>query len=191
VARLVYSAIASLDGYIEDATGNFDWAAPDDEVHAFVNDRERDIGTYFYGRRMYETMRFWETAPTDASAPDVARDYAQIWRSADKIVFSTTLSEPVTQRTRIEPVFDPEMVRRLKAESDSDLSIGGPGLAQVALAAGLVDEVNLFLHPIAVGAGKPALPTASPIRLELREERRFRSGVVHLRYDVRVTSTVP
>jgi len=184
VARLVYSAIASLDGFIEDTTGNFGWAAPDDEVHAFVNDREREIGTYLYGRRMYDTMRFWETALTDASASPVPHDYAQIWRNADKVVFSTTLREPLTPRTRLESAFDPDWVRRLKAESDRDISIGGPELAGLALAAGLVDELALFLHPVAVGAGKPALPTTAPIRLGLVDERRFRSGVVFLRYDV-------
>jgi len=189
VARLIYSAIASLDGFIEDATGNFEWAAPDDEVHAFVNDREREVGTYLYGRRMYETMRFWETALTDVSHDEVSRDYAQIWRGADKIVYSTTLSKPLTERTRIESAFDPERVRQWKAESPRDLSIGGPEIAQVAFAAGLVDEVHLFLHPVVIGSGKRALPTVSPIRLELREQRRFGSGVVYVRYDVRDTST--
>ena len=185
MARLIYSAIASFDGYIEDASGDFTWAAPDDEVHAFVNDRERDIGTYLYGRRMYDTMRFWETASTDASQAEVSRDYAKIWRSADKIVFSTTLRQVTTERTRLEPLFDAERIRQLKADSERDLSIGGPDLAGQAIAAGLVDEVSLFLHPIAVGAGKPALPVASPFRVDLQEERRFRSGVVYVRYDVR------
>jgi dihydrofolate reductase len=185
VARLVYSAIASLDGYIEDASGDFTWAAPDDEVHAFVNDRERDIGTYLYGRRMYYTMRFWETSSTDASQAEVSRDYAKIWRSADKVVFSTTLREATTERTRLEPVFDAGLVRRMKADAERDLSIGGPDLASQALEAGLVDEVSLFLQPIALGAGKPALPVASPFRFELHEERRFRCGVVYMRYDVR------
>lgn len=185
MARLVYSALASIDGYIEDSAGGFDWAAPDDEVHAFVNDLERDIGTYLYGRRMYETMRFWEALPPEARRSDVSRDYATVWQGADKIVFSTTLRQTTTRRTRLEPTFDADMVRRLKAERDRDISIGGPALAAQALAAGLVDEVSLFFHPIAVGAGKPALPVATPLRLELREERRFVSGVVYLRYEVR------
>lgn len=184
MARLIYSAIASLDGYIEDSSGRFEWAAPDDEVHAFVNDCERDIGTYLYGRRMYDTMRFWETVATDGGQSDVARDYAAIWRSADKVVFSTTLREPSTSRTRVVSAFDAGMVRQLKADSGRDLSVGGPALAAQALDAGLVDEVGLFLHPVAVGAGKPALPLNSPLRLELAEERRFRSGVVYLRYAV-------
>jgi dihydrofolate reductase len=184
VARLVYSAITSLDGYIEDARGDFSWAAPDEEVHAFVNDCERDIGTYLYGRRMYETMRFWETASFDAGESAVSRDYAEIWRRADKIVFSTTLRDPSTGRTRLEPAFGTDLVGQLKAQSERDLSVGGPDLAGQALAAGLVDEISLFLHPIAVGAGKPALPVASALRLELQEQRRFRSGVVYLRYDV-------
>lgn len=184
MARLVYSAITSLDGYIEDTTGDFSWAAPDDEVHAFVNEREREIGTYLYGRRMYDTMRFWEPAPTDDSQSAVGSDYAHIWRSAEKVVFSTTLREASTARTRIEPAFDVDAIRALKAESARDISIGGPALAAQALAAGLVEEVSLFLHPVAVGAGKPALPTESQIRLELRDERRFGSGVVYLRYDV-------
>ena len=185
MARLVYTAIASLDGYIEDADGTFDWAAPDDEVHAFVNDLERTIGTHLYGRRMYETMRFWESPPAEVSQSTVHSDYAAVWQQADKIVFSTTLRETTTKRTRLEPTFDAETVRQLKAESDGDMSIGGPTLAAHALGAGLVDEINLFLHPVAVGAGKPALPVATPLRLELGEERRFTSGVVYLRYDVR------
>lgn len=185
MARLVYSAIASLDGYTEDAAGTFDWAAPDDEVHAFVNDLERNIGTHLYGRRMYETMRYWESPPAEVSQSAVHRDYAAVWQRADKIVFSTTLRETTTKRTRLEPTFDADMVRQLKAESDRDISIGGPTLAAHALGGGLVDEVNLFLHPIAVGAGKPALPVSSPLRLQLREERRFTSGVVYLRYGKR------
>lgn len=185
MGRLVYSAIASLDGYIEDAAGSFDWAAPDDEVHAFVNDLERNIGTHLYGRRMYETMRYWESPPAEVSQSGVHRDYAAVWQRADKIVFSTTLRETTTKRTRLEPTFDADMVRQLKAESDRDISIGGPTLAAHALGAGLVDEVNLFLHPIAVGAGKPALQVLSPLRLELRDERRFASGVVYLRYGTR------
>ncbi|HEY2984134.1 MAG TPA: dihydrofolate reductase family protein, partial [Jatrophihabitantaceae bacterium] len=145
MAKLIYSAIASLDGYIADADGNFDWAAPDEEVHAFVNDRERPIGTYLYGRRMYETMVAWETMPTDEGQPPVSRDYAQIWRAADKIVYSTTLPAVSSDRTRLERDFDIDAVRQLKASADRDISVGGPGLAAIAIAAGLIDELHLFL----------------------------------------------
>jgi dihydrofolate reductase len=181
VAKLIYSAIASLDGYIEDEMGNFEWAAPDEEVHAFVNDQERPIGTYLYGRRMYETMKFWETAGDDAP---VSRDYAQIWKAAEKVVYSSTLTAVESERTRIERRFDPDAVRALKADAVADISIGGPTLAAQAFRAGLVDECNLFLHPIIVGGGKPALPEGLLVKLELLDERRFRSGVAHLRYRV-------
>ena len=181
MATLVYSAIASLDGYTVDADGRFDWAAPDEEVHAFVNDLERPIGTHLYGRRMYDVMRFWETAPTEGE-PAVFRDYAEIWRGADKVVYSTTLDSVDTARTRIERSFDPAAVARLKAESVRDLSIGGPGLAAHALAAGLVDECHLLLVPVSVGGGTPALPTGVRLDLELLAQRRFGSGVVHLHY---------
>ena len=183
MGRLIYSAITSLDGYIEDATGHFDWAMPDEEVHAFVNDAERPIGTYLYGRRMYETMRYWQSPPPADS--DIERDYASIWQAADKIVYSRTTAEPDTPRTRVEAEFDPEAVRQLKATSDSDLSIGGADLAGQALAAGLVDEVHLFLNPVVVGGGKAALPDGVGLRLELMDERRFGNGVVYLRYRTR------
>jgi dihydrofolate reductase len=182
VARLIYSAIASLDGYVEDEHGKFDWAAPDEEVHAFVNDLERAAGTHLYGRRMYEVMVFWETM-TDA-AP-VMRDYAEIWRAADKVVYSTTLERPSSARTRVERDFDPDAVRRMKASAERDLTIGGPELAGVAIGAGLVDEVQLFLSPVIVGGGKPALPDGVRLALELIEERRFAGGVVYLRYGTR------
>ena len=185
MAKLIYAAIASLDGYIEDEKGVFDWAAPDDEVHAFVNDLERPIGTYLYGRRMYETMVFWETAGGDTDDSAVLRDYAQLWRAADKVVYSRTLDAVSSARTRIERDFDPEAVRRLKAEADSDITVGGPELAGRALAAGLVDEIRLFLHPISVGGGKRALPSGVRLPLELVDERRFRSGVVQLHYVTR------
>jgi dihydrofolate reductase len=182
MAKLIYSAIASLDGYIADADGNFDWAAPDEEVHAFVNDRERPIGTYLYGRRMYETMVAWETMPTDEGQPPVSRDYAQVWRAADKIVYSTTLPAVSSDRTRLERDFDIDAVRQLKSSADRDISVGGPGLAAIAIAAGLVDELHLFLTPIVVGGGTAALPDGVRLELELLDEHRFAGGVVHLHY---------
>lgn len=184
MAKLIYSAIASLDGYVEDEQGGFGWAAPDEEVHGFVNSLERPIGTYLYGRRMYETMTYWETVDRDSLSP-VTREYADIWRAADKIVYSRTLGAPSTARTRIESGFDPEAVRKLKASAARDLSIGGSTLASVALAAGVVDELQLVLYPVIVGGGKPALPDGVRIHLELRAERRFQSGAVYLRYELR------
>ena len=186
MAKLIYSAITSLDGYVEDGEGEFDWAAPDDEVHAFVNDLERPIGTYLYGRRMYETMVFWETAGTGVAQPAVIRDFAEIWRAAEKIVYSRTLQTASSARTRIERDFDPDAVRRLKETSKADITIGGAELAGQALALGLVDECRLFLGPIVVGAGKRALPENIRAQLELLDERRFRNGVVHLRCGVSV-----
>ena len=183
MAKLIYSAIASLDGFTADANGNFDWAAPDEEVHAFVNDTERPVGTYLYGRRMYETMVYWETASTGDDQPTVARDYARIWQSADKVVYSSTLDAVSSARTRLEREFDPDAVRRLKA-AGPDISIGGPGLAAHALAAGLVDECHLFLNPVVVGGGTRALPAGLHVELELLDERRLGNGVVYLRYGV-------
>jgi dihydrofolate reductase len=179
VGRLIYSAIASLDGYTVDADGRFDWSMPDEEVHAFVNDLERPVGTHLYGRRMYEVLVAWETM--DDPAP-VARDFAQIWRAADKVVYSTTLEEVSSARTRIERAFEPDAVRALKAQATSDLSIGGPTLAAHAFAAGLVDEIQLFLSPVIVGGGTRALPDDVRLGLELLEDRRFGNGVVFLRY---------
>ena len=184
MAKLVYAAITSLDGYVADEHDNFDWAAPDDEVHAFVNELERPIGNYLYGRRMYETMVAWETLALDGQ-PDVLRDYAAIWRKAEKIVYSRTLEEPASARTRIEPELDPEAVRRLKAEATRDLSVGGPELAAQAIDAGLVDELHLFLMPVLVGGGTRALSQAAPAELRLLEERPFRSGSVYLAYRVK------
>ena len=184
MARLIYAAIASLDGYVADEEGNFDWAAPDEELHAFVNDLERPVGTHLYGRRMYETMVFWE-APDLAGEPPVMRDYAGIWQAAEKIVYSRTLATASSARTRIERDFDPEAVRRLKASAHRDLSIGGPGLAASALAAGLVDELHLLIVPFVVGGGTRALPDGVRLELELLDERRFGSGVVHLHYRTR------
>jgi dihydrofolate reductase len=182
MAKLIYSSIASLDGYVADEDGNFDWAAPDDQVHAFVNDLERPIGTYLYGRRMYEVMRYWETAYTRTRQPAVAYDFAEIWRAAGKIVYSTTLSDVSTARTRIERSFDASAVRQLKASAGHDLSIGGPHLAAQAIHAGLVDECHLFLTPVVVGAGTPALPDDVHLPLELLDLHRFDGGVVHLHY---------
>jgi dihydrofolate reductase len=185
MTKLIYSAIASLDGYVEDATGDFGWAAPDDELHAFVNDLERPIGTYLYGRRMYETMVFWETAST-VDQPAVFRDFAEIWRAAEKIVYSRTLQATSSANTRIERDFDIDTIRRYKEASGPDIAIGGAQLAGQALKAGLVDECHLFLTSIVVGAGKPALPENVRTPLELLGERRFGSGVVHLHYRVSV-----
>jgi dihydrofolate reductase len=182
MANLIYSAIASLDGYVEDAHGRFDWSAPDEEVHAFVNDLERPVGTYLYGRRMYEVMTYWETAPTDDAAEPVACDFARIWQAADKVVYSRTLQQVASARTRIEHDFDAEAVRALKAGAERDLAVGGAALAGQAIAAGLVDECHLFLNPIVIGGGKRALPDGVRWPLELVGERRFAGGVVHLHY---------
>lgn len=185
MARLIYSAITSLDGYVEDQHGEFGWAAPDEEVHAFVNDLERPIGTYLYGRRMYETMVYWETVSTGGDQSTVIRDYTQIWRATEKIVYSRTLQVPSSARTRIDRDFDPAAIRRLKESSTRDISIGGAQLAGGAMAAGLVDECHLFLSPVVVGGGKRALPDDVHVRLELLDAHRFRSGVMHLRYGIR------
>ncbi len=182
MAKLIFSAIASLDGYVADENGNFDWAEPDEEVHAFVNDLERPVGTYLYGRRMYETMAVWETDAALASQSELMLDFARIWRAAEKIVYSTTLETASTGRTRIERDFDPEAVRRMKASSGSDLTVGGPGLAAHAFEAGLVDECHLFVAPIVVGGGRPSLPDDLRVELELLDERRFGNGMVHLHY---------
>ena len=184
MAKLIYFAIASLDGYIEDEDGDFSWAAPSDEVHAFVNDLERPVGTYLYGRRMYETMIFWETAHAVPDLPDVERDFAGVWQAAEKVVYSRTLESAASERTRIEREFDPEAVRKLKAPAERDITIGGPEIAGHALAAGLVDEVQIFISPVLVGAGKPALPDGVRLDLELLDERRFDNGAVFLRYRV-------
>jgi dihydrofolate reductase len=181
VARLIYSAIASLDGYTADPAGNFDWAAPGADVHAFVNDLEREAGTYLYGRRMYETMAVWETMDVSGE-PEPMRDYAAIWRAADKVVYSRTLDRAATPRTRIERDFDPEAVRRMTEAAGRDLTIGGPTLAAHALRAGIVDEIQLFLVPAVVGGGTRALPDGLRLDLELLEEHRFDTGAVSLRY---------
>jgi dihydrofolate reductase len=184
MAKLIYSAIASLDGYVEDEHGRFGWAAPDEEVFGFVNELERPIGTYLYGRRMYETMLFWETVSTGSDQPPVARDFAGLWRAAEKVVYSRTLETVSSARTRIEHDFDPSAIRHLKETADSDITVGGAELAGLAMAAGLVDELGLLLGPIIVGGGKRALPDNVKAELELIDERRFHNGVVYLRYRV-------
>jgi dihydrofolate reductase len=181
VSKLVYSALASLDGYVEDADGTFDWAAPDEEVHAFVNELERQTATYLYGRRMYETMAYWESPANTADQSAAVQEYGEIWRAADKVVYSRTLETVATARTRIERELDPAAVGRLKETTSGDLSIGGAELAARAIAAGLVDEYQLFLVPVVVGAGKRALPDVR-LSLELQDERRFGNGTVFLRY---------
>ena len=185
VAKLIYMAITSLDGYIEDQDGKFDWSVPDEEVHAFVNDLERPIGTYLYGRRMYEVMVAWETMDIPANESPAQRDFAEIWRAADKVVYSRTLETVSSARTRIERSFDVDAVRRLKAAAERDLAVAGPDLAASAIAAGLVDECHLFVSPIMVGGGKQVLPNNVRWELELLDERRFGNGVVHLRYRTR------
>jgi dihydrofolate reductase len=187
MAKLIYSAIASLDGYITDQDGEFDWSAPDDEVHAFVNDLERAVGTFLLGRRMYEVMGVWDTMPLAApgAVPTVEEDFAALWQAADKIVYSRRLDAVPTARTRLEREFVPHRVGRQVAEADRDVSIGGAKLAACAFAAGLVDEIQLFLGPIVVGGGKPALPDRVRFELALVDERRFDNGVVFVRYRVK------
>jgi len=181
MADLIYAALASLDGYIEDEDGKFDWAKPDEDVHTFVNELERGVGTYLYGRRLYETLAVWETVPLDEQ-PGYIRDYAELWRDSDKIVYSRTLDAPSSSRTRIERDFDADAVRRLKDEAERDLAVGGAELAAEAFRAGLVDELHLLLAPVLVGGGKRALPDDMRLPLELVGERRFDSGFVHLHY---------
>lgn len=185
MAKLIYSAISSLDGYVADAEGNFDWSVPDPEVHRFVNDLERPIGTYLYGRRMYQVMRYWATAPTGNGEPSAEQDYAKIWQTADKIIYSSSLENISTARTRIEREFDPTAVQQLKAAEGRDISVGGPTLAAQALKLGLVDECHLFLSPVVVGGGTRALPDEVRLELELLDEHRFGKGVVHLHYRVK------
>jgi dihydrofolate reductase len=184
MAKLIYSAITSLDGYVADEDGRFDWAEPDEEVHTFFNDLERPVGTYLYGRRMYEVMLAWETIGL-ADQPPFIQDFAAIWRAADKIVYSRTLETAASARTRIERDFDPEAVRQLKGAAGRDLTVGGPELAAHAFRAGLVDECHLFLAPIVVGGGTKSLPDQVRLQLELLDERRFGNGMVHLRYRAR------
>ncbi len=184
MSRLIYSAIASLDGYIADEDGNFDWAVPDEDVHAFINDLDRPLGTYLYGRRMYETMVGWETDPTLAEQSPVTRDFAQIWQAAEKIVYSRTLEAVSTARTRIKRDFEPDAVRQMKASAQRDMIVGGADLAAHAFRARLVDECHLFVVPIVVGGGKRSLPDDVRVELELLDERRFGNGMVYLNYRI-------
>jgi dihydrofolate reductase len=186
MANLIYSAIASLDGYVADEDGRFDWAEPDEEMHAFINDLERPVGTYLYGRRMYEVMVAWETMNVPNQPPFI-RDFAEIWQAADKVVYSKTLETVSSTRTRIDRNFDAETVRQLKAAAERDVTVGGPDLAGQALKAGLVDELHLFVAPIVVGGGKRSLPDGVRLGLELLDERRFGNGMVHLRYRTRTS----
>jgi dihydrofolate reductase len=184
VAKLIYSMLTSLDGFVADEHGNFDWATPDEEVHQFANDLERPIGTHLYGRRMYDVMKYWETAHQEPDQPEVMLDYARGWQASDKIVYSRSLDRVTTARTRLERVFDAEAVRRLKGQAGANISVGGPHLAAEAFRAGLVDEVGLFLTPHVIGRGNAALPDDVRLRLELLDERRFASGVVYLKYRI-------
>ncbi len=184
MAKLIYSAICSLDGYVEDAHGGFGWAAPDEEVHAFVNDLERPVGTYLYGRRMYQTMLYWETAQTIPGQPPVIQDFTRIWQATEKIVYSRTIESASSARTRIERNFDPGEIRRLKATAPADITVGGADLAAQAINARLVDQLRLFLAPVVVGAGKRALPAAVHLDLDLLDTRRFTSGFVYLNYGI-------
>jgi len=185
MAHLIYSAISSLDGYIEDTDGNFDWAMPNEEVHRFINNLERTAGTYLYGRRMYETMMVWETDPNLAADSPLTQDFAEIWQAADKIVYSKTLETVSTRKTKLERNFVPEAIQQLKEATQHDILIGGPELAAHAFRSGLVDECHLFLTPILVGGGKQSLPEDVRLELELLEERRFGNGMVFLRYRAR------
>ena len=185
MAKLIYGAISSLDGYVADAEGKFEWSAPDEEVHRFVNDLERTIGTYLYGRRMYEVMRYWETAPASNGEASAEREYAKIWQAADKIVYSTTLAPVSSARTRIERRFDRSAIQQLKVDAARDVSVSGPTLAAQALQMGLVDECHFFLCPVIVGGGLSALPNGVHMGLELLDEDRFGNGTVHLHYRVK------
>jgi dihydrofolate reductase len=182
MGQLIYSGIASLDGYVADRDGNFSWSEPDEEVHRFVNDLERNVGTYLFGRRMYQVLSVWETFGSTPGAPDYIQDYGRIWQGADKVVYSSSLTAVTTARTQVERTFDADAVRKMKDGTDANISIGGPTLAAAALRAGLVDECQLFLNPVAVGGGQRFLPDGLNLKLELLDERRFGNGVVYLRY---------
>ena len=184
MAELIYVSNVSLDGYIEDEHGNFNWTAPDDEVFAFITDLVRPLGTHLYGRRLYDTMAVWETDPALAAESELMADFANLWQAADKVVYSTTLDAVSTAKTRLERNFDPASVRDMKASATSDLTVGGAHLAAHAFKAGLVDECHLFVHPVLVGGGKPALPSGTRADLELLDDRRFSNGVVYLRYRI-------
>jgi dihydrofolate reductase len=184
LAKLLYIANVSLDGYTEDAHGDFQWAAPGDDVFQFITDLLRPIGTHLYGRRMYETMAVWESDPALAAESERMADFANVWQGADKVVYSTTLQAVSTAKTRLEPDFDPASVRDMKRSATSDLTIGGPALSALAFEAGLVDECHLLIYPMLVGNGKPVLPSDARVPLEFLEEHRFGNGVVYLRYRI-------
>lgn len=185
MSDLTYSMLLSLDGYVADDEGSFDWAVPDDEVHQFINDLERPVGTYLYGRRMYEVMAAWENVPEVAEQSAATRDFAAIWRAAEKVVYSRTLERVTTARTRMERVFDPEAVDQLKSESASPLSVGGPELAGHVMRHGLLDQLHLFVSPVLVGGGTSAYPPGVRLDLDLQDQRLFDNGMVYLRYLVR------
>ena len=185
MGKLIYAMITSLDGFVSNPDGNFGWGAPEEESHEFINQLMRSIGTHLYGRRMYETMVYWETTHTEPDQRPFILEYARLWRAANKIVYSATLNAVASERTRIERTFDPEAVRQLKAESDLDLAVNGPHLAAQAIRAGLVDEYQLFVGPAIVGGGNPFFPDDVRVDLELLDERRFGNGVVYLRYGVK------
>jgi dihydrofolate reductase len=192
MGKLIHSMLTSLDGYTEDEHGRFGWGAPqDEEVHSFINALASSIGTYLYGRRMYETMVYWETAHTIPGQPQFVLDWARQWQAAKKIVYSRTLAEPRSARTHIEREFDPDAVRRLKADAQHDISVDGPELAGQAIRAGLVDEFQMIVCPLIVGGGKRFFPDGVRLDLELLEERRFASGVLILRYGVRTAARAP
>lgn len=184
MARLIYSVICSLDGYVADRAGNFDWAVPSDEVLDFLNAQERAVGTYLYGRRTYELMTAWETDPAAAAQSPESAEFAEVWQAADKVVYSTTLPRVPTSRTKLERDFDPEAVRQWKAACSSDLNIAGPELAGHAFRANLIDELQLMAAPVLIGGGKSCLPAVLGAELQLSDERRFDNGMVQLRYDV-------
>jgi dihydrofolate reductase len=186
MAKLIYISNVSLDGYIEDEHGSLDWTAPDDEFYAFITDLVRSVGTYLYGRRLYETMAVWETDPALAAQSELRADFANVWQAADKVVYSTTLEAVSTAKTRLERSFDPDSVRDMKASATSDLTVGGANVAAHAFKAGLVDECQLFIWPVLVGGGKPVLPSGTRAELELLDERRFSSGAMYLRYRTRI-----
>ncbi|MDQ6728286.1 MAG: dihydrofolate reductase family protein [Actinomycetota bacterium] len=185
MAKLIYVSNVSLDGYIEDEDGSFDWTAPDDEVLAFITDLVRPFGTHLYGRRLYDTMAPWETDPALAALSEFTADFADVWQAADKVVYSTTLDAVSTAKTRLERSFDPASVREMKATATRDLMVGGAHLAAHALKAGVVDECHLFIRPVILGGGKPALPRDTRVGLELLDDRRVGNGVVYLRYRIR------
>jgi len=185
MVKLIYVMNTSLDGYVEDEQGGFGWTAPDKEVNGYINDLTSSVGTYLYGRKMYDAMVYWETGYTAHDLPQFLLDWARQWQAAEKIVYSRTLDEPRTARTRIERDFDPDAVRRLKTDAVRDMTVNGPDLAAHALRAGLVDEVQMFVHPVIVGGGKRFFPDGVRSDLELIEERAFRNGVIAVRYAVR------